>query len=222
MILLHLLAEIVGFLAPLIDKIFGQTQISLFLGNLVQFYQCQLNNFMSRISVQLSFLGSDALLYQIHIAHQRFEQLVLSGGLIVSDGPFQKMSQTVQLMVVHQTGKTFVQSVDDIIGIQITVGLLGSAYNVDGFIGGALQLRVRVPGQRIGYRFQPFGKITVLENMAAEGPGFHPGGNAEVVHTVAGGSSFNLIVEGFPLVWNYLGTYQFLKPAPKAIGDGHL
>ena len=41
------------------------------------------------------------------------------------------MSQTIKLMMVHQIGKAFIKSIDNIICVQISVRLLSSADDID-------------------------------------------------------------------------------------------
>ena len=70
--------------------------------------------------------------------------------------------------MVPQVGKNPIHSIDNIIGIQISVLRLCPADNVYGFIRRPLQLRVRMTDQGISHCLNPLGKITVLKHETIE------------------------------------------------------
>ena len=216
---LYFLTEVIGLLAPLIDEVFRQTQVALLAGDIGQLYQGHLNNLVARIALELSLLGSEQTVHQVRVPPHGVQQLILTCGLIVGDSPFHQVSQAVQLVVVGQVGEAVLQAVDDIIGVQVPVRLLGGTDKVDGFIRCFFQLRVRMDGQGVSHRLDPLGKVAVLKDAAAKGPFLLAGRDFKVLHAVAGGSAFNPVIEGLPLIGNHLGADKVLKAGPEAAGN---
>ena len=217
-----LVVEIGGLLSPLVDEVFGQRQMVGVAGDPVQLHQGQLQLLMAGIALLFALFRAEHGGNMGHTPEHDVEQPVFSRGLIVSHRRFQHMAGAVHLVVVPQVGPALVQPVDDIVGIQIAVGLLSLFNELDGFIHGFFQLRVRVPHQRIGCGFQPLGQIAVLKYKALEGAGFQPGGNAEIVDAVAGLRALHPVVEGLPLIGENPGAGQLLIAAPEGVGDGYL
>ena len=138
-------------LSSLVNKVFCQLQMSLVFCNIVQSTKSHLRHFMSGISGNFSFFCSQMFINAVHISHRNIQELSLSGCLIISHCPFCHMSETIQLMVVHKIGKSFFKTVNDVVGIQITVGLLSLSDKVNGLVCGFLQFTVRMPHQGPGY-----------------------------------------------------------------------
>ena len=66
----------------------------------------------------------------------------------------------IEIMPVH--------AVEDVVGVQVAVVELRRADDIDGGVGGRFKVSVRVVGQRVADRFDPFGEISVLEHEAVE------------------------------------------------------
>ena len=190
-------------------------------GDVIKLYQRHFNNLMSGIAMEFSFFRTYQRIHQIDITAHGFEQLVLSGDLIIGNSTLNHMAETVQLMVVCQVGKALFQTVDDIEGIQIPIRLLCGTDQINGFICGLFELGIGMGHQRIANGFDPLGEVTVLEYKSAVLALFQTCCNAEVLHTVARRSSFDLIVERLPLIGNHLCSCQLLQSCPERAGDAY-
>ena len=78
------------------------------------------------------------------------------------------MAEAVELVVVPEVGEGAVQTVQYVVGVQVAVGLLGSADQVDELVRPGLQLRIGPLGEGIGRRLHPLGEIAVLKGIAVE------------------------------------------------------
>ena len=151
-------------------------------------------------------------------------------------------------MVVFQICKYFIPAVQNIVGVQITVLLLGCADNVNGSVRCLFKLRIRVLGEGISHRLDPFIKITVLKYKSvkfifqmlrvlgkrlktAEGVGrlliriphlfsfqILLSGCFKISHAVAGCRPLHPVIQGIPLIRKHLGPHQLHLFFPKIIG----
>ena len=172
---------------------------------------------MPRIAVQLALLGPQHSVDGVHIADHGVQQLPLAGDLEVRHGGLDQVTGTVELMVVLQIGPAPFQAIDDVIGVQIAVRLLGRDHLVDRAIDGRLQRRIRMPAQTKRGTLDPLGDITVLEHIARVFTLFLPGGDSEIAHAVAGLRAGDHVVQRPPLVGNSLAPHGFPGLAPECI-----
>ena len=154
--------------AALAYKVFGEVGIALFAGGLGEFDECHFGDFVPGIAVQLAVGGAESGIDVISETAGRVKQLAFAGGLIVGDRAFGQVAEAVQLMVVLQVGEVPVHAVEDVVGVQVAVVELRRADDIDGGVGGRFKVSVRVVGQRVADRFDPFGEISVLEHEAVE------------------------------------------------------
>ena len=206
-------------LAALIHKIFCQLQMFLILSNGIQADKSHFQDFMAGIALHFSGFRTKISVYQIHIADDSVEEFVLTGSFIIRHSAFCHMSQAVHFVVVPQVCPTFIQPVDNIVCIQVTIGLLGGADQVDNFIGRFFKLRIRMGHEGIGYGFQPFKAVAVLENAAVEIALFQPRGYPEVFNPVAGFRIRQAVVQRFPLIRNNFLSGKLHIASPEGIGD---
>ena len=116
--------EVVRLAAAFIDKILGESEIATFLGDTVEFDQCQLDFLVAAVAPFLA--GSKHRCDIIHIPAQRGEQFGLAGRLKMRDGRLNQMAGTVQFVIITQVGPTFAGRHDGEIRVEIAVGLLGA------------------------------------------------------------------------------------------------
>ena len=162
------LDEIVRRLTALIHEVFAQAQILLLAGHLVQPHQRHLGDIVARVALALAVLRAQTLVDEIHEPACRPEQLILARGLVIGHRALHQMAQAVQLVVVAQVGQRGVHAVDDVIGVQIAIGVLGGADDVDGFVRDFFQLRVGMLGQTVTDGLDPLGEVRILEEEAVE------------------------------------------------------
>ena len=153
----------------------------------------------------------------IHQPQHRVQQFALAGGLIVGHGRLDHVAGAVELVVIHQIGPALLQPVDDVIGVHVAVGLLRRDDVVDGRVHHGLQLRVVPVGQRVGRALQPFGHVAVLKHAAAVLTLLLSGGDAEVVHAMAGSGVRDAVVQRFPLIGNAFATDGLSNGTPERI-----
>ena len=154
--------------ATLAYEVFGEVGIALFAGGFGQFDERHFSDFVARVAVQLAVGGAESGIDVISETAGRVKQLAFAGGLIVGDRAFGQVAEAVQLMVVLQVGEVPVHAVEDVVGVQVAVVELRRADDIDGGVGGRFEVGVRVVGQRVADRFDPFGEISVLEHEAVE------------------------------------------------------
>ena len=140
-----------GLPASLVNKVFGQLQVPLIFCNIIQGAESHLRYFMAGISGYLPFFCSQMFINTVGVSHCNIQKLSLAGCLIISHCRLGHMSQAVQFMVVHQVGKSFLQTVNDIVGIQIAVRLLSLSDKLNSLVCRLLQLTVRMPHQGPGH-----------------------------------------------------------------------
>ena len=160
--------EVERLLAALAHEVFGEVGVALFAGGLGEFDECHFGDFVPGIAVQLAVGGAESGIDVISETAGRVEQLAFAGGLIVGNRAFGQVAEAVQLMVVLQVGEVPVHAVEDVVGVQVAVVELRRADDIDGGVGGRFKVSVRVVGQRVADRFDPFGEISVLEHEAVE------------------------------------------------------
>ena len=156
---LALTVKVIRLRTSLVDKIFSQLFVFFITRNLIQTDKCHLCNLMSRISLAFSFFRTKMSCCIICKTSCCFQQFVFSGSFIICNGSLDQMTHTIQFMMILQICENLIFSVDNIIGIQISVILLSCTHDIDGSVCDCLQFRIRMLGQRITDCFDPFGKI---------------------------------------------------------------
>ena len=247
-----LTVKIIGTSAPLIHEEIAQIQILFLSGGLIEPHQRHLRNLMSRISLAFSLLRSKIIVYVIRKPFRRIEKLILARSLIIRHRPLSQMAKAVQFMMVSEVGEDLVFPVDDVVGIQISVLLLGRADNIYGIVRPFFQFRVWMLRQRICHRLHPFIKVTVLKDKAVKLilqmlhvlrkglkstecilrflKGFSLllpllilfPRHLEIAHAETGLRPLYLIVQSVPLIRQDLLTYQFHLIFPERVCDPDL
>ena len=216
-VLLHLHGEVQRALAALIHEVLRQLQMPLVLRHRVQPHQRHLDHGMARVALALALLRAEHAVDVLHQPQHRVQQFALAGGLIVRHGRLDHVAGAVELVVIHQVCPALVQPADDVIGVHVAVGLLRRDDVVDGRVHHGLQLRVAPVGQRVGRALQPFGRVAVLKHAAAVLALQLSGGDAEVVHAMAGSGVRDAVVQRLPLVGNALAADGLSNGTPERI-----
>ena len=160
--------EVERLLAALAHEVFGEVGVALFAGGFGQFDECHFGDFVAGIAMQLAIVEAESGIDVIGETAGRVEQLALAGGLVVGNRAFGQVAEAVQFMMVLQVGEVPVHAVEDVVGVEVAVVELRRADDVDGGVGGRLEFGVRMMGQRVADRFDPFGEVGVLEHEAVE------------------------------------------------------
>ena len=101
---------------------------------------------MTGVTTQLARLATEALVYVIGETAGGLEQLVFAGALVVGHRTFNEVAEAVQFVMITQIGERAIHAVQDVVGVQIAVVELGGTHDVDGLVGGPLEVRIRVMG----------------------------------------------------------------------------
>ena len=158
-----LFVKVIWTFSTLFYKETAQIQIAFFSCHFVETHQCHLCDLMSRIAFALAFFRSKIVINIVCKTHGGFQQFVLAGCLIIGHRTLCQVSEAVQFVVVTEIGENLIFSVDDVIGVQVSVFLLGCADDINGLICQFFQFRIRVLGQGVRHRLDPFIEIAVLE-----------------------------------------------------------
>ena len=143
----------------------------------------------------------------LHIFCHHIQEFTLSGCLIVGAGTFQQMTGTVKLMGFQQIGPPFLLIFDDKISIQIAIRILCGSHQINQCVCVSLHLFIRKNGKRVGYCFQPFSCIGILEYHAVKAVPFvlpteNIGSIDKVLNYVTFGCIFSSVIQHFILIGN--------------------
>ena len=147
------------------------------------------------------------------------QQGALAGSLVVGDAGLDHVSGAVQLVAFGQVGPALFRRLHCEIGVEVAVGLLRGADQLDGGVGIAFQGRIGMLREQVGHRFQPLGHVAILEHHAVECAVAAPGCDAEVLDRVAGFGIGDVVVERVPLVRQHYLLYQALVALSEWVGD---
>ena len=209
-------------LAALVHEVAGKVQVLRVACNPVEPHEGHLDYRVPGITVDLAILGADDGIDVIHQADHGVQQDPFPGDLIIRNGRLDHMAGAVQFMVVLQVGPAFIQAADDVIRVQIAVGLLGCDYFVNGAVNDFFKFGIRMPAEGPSGAFDPLGDITVLENITGVLSLHFARGDAEVPHTAAGFGAGDLIIEGFPLIRDAFAADRFTHTEPERIRDADM
>ena len=106
---------------------------------------------------------------------------------------------------------------DGKVGVEVAVRLLGLFNQVDDLIRPGFQFFIRLPLQRVGHRFQPFGHVAVLKHHAVELPFAFLGGDAEIFNGMALFRTRNLVIQNFFLIRDHRVADQILDGGPEIV-----
>ena len=172
-----LIGEGIGFVAVAgssgVDKTFRQLEIALLAGVMIQFHKSQLDLFVARRVKGRRVFHPEYPVNEIRIFHGYPEHVVFSCGLLIGDGSLDEVAGTVKLMV-GSSGKASLRLHHGKIGIEITIGILGSLHTTHEFVDLCLKLRIPFFFQEIGSSLDPFCHVRLPENMRLIGHAFFP------------------------------------------------
>ena len=239
--------EVVGPLAPAVQKALGQVPVALLSRSLVEAEQGHFRDLMAGIALAPAVVP-ERLVNEVREAAGGAEELILARSLPVGHGPLRQVAEAVELVVVPEVGEGAVQAVQYVVGVQIAVGLLGGADQVDELVRPGLQLRIGPLGDSVGRRLHPLGEIAVLKDIAIEAvrvgagrvrrqhfkaPGRavrrrevlprlrplrgEPGRGLEIVDAVAGSRPGHLVVKGPPLIGQHRPPHQVHFRGPEGV-----
>ena len=122
-------------------------------------------------------------------------------------------------MVIPEIRKTPIRRGNSVIGIQISVRLLGGDHGFHRFIRLAFQLRVRMEKKAVSDALQPFGRVAVLKDKAMVLAGFLSRCDAEIPQTAAGFCPGQSVVQRKPLIGNGTAADDLPQRIPEGIPD---
>ena len=116
----------------------------------------------------------------IHQFAHNMKESILTRCFVIGYSCFDKMSRTVQFMIVGKVCPAIFRLHNRIIRVQITVWLLGPGHQINQVIGPFFPFWIGMCGQAIGHRFQPLGHIAVLEYHSVILSPFLTGGDPQI------------------------------------------
>ena len=90
------------------------------------------------------------------------------GCALICNGAFDKMPETVELVMVSEICEDLIGSVNDVVGIEISVGKLRITNDIDRTIRSFFQFRIGMNRETVRYCFDPLVEVTVLKNKTVE------------------------------------------------------
>ena len=193
-ILFTLLVKKQRLLTSLVNKIFCQLQMLLIFRDIIQGAEGHLCYLMAWIPGDLAVFHAKMVIDAVCIADSNIQESPFSCSLIICYCRLGHMPQTVQLMMIHKIGKSFFQTIDNIVGVQISVRLLGLSNQLNRLVCSFLQFLIWVPHQGICHCFQPLINITVLEDHALESSFLKPRSYPEVLDAITRFRIFNPVI----------------------------
>ena len=241
--------KIMRLLTALVDKVLGKRQKARFPGHFIEAHQCQLRDLMPRITAFFALLAADFRLDIVGKASGDVDKRFLPRRFVVRDRGFHKMTEAVQLMIVPKIREFPVPAVQNVIGVEISVGGLRAGHELNRFVRRLLKLGVRVLRQGVRDGLHPLVEVRVLKDEAVKAivlrvlrvfrkhlksalrkyrilkaaVGFLLRAKLcrrpEIVHGVALRRTGDPVVQGFPLIGNDFFSYEFNFMRPEFIGD---
>ena len=175
---------------------------------------------MTGIAVQLARLGPDHTVDMVHQLQGHVHERPLAGGPVIGHGGLDHVARHIQLVVVLQIRPAPVQSVDDVIGIQVAIGLLGVGDRLDRAVRQGFKVRIGMPAQAVRHALQPLGQVAVLEHKAAKASFFLARGHPVIAHAIAGLRVLHGVVQRPPLVGDALPRHRVAEGRPESGADG--
>ena len=139
-------------ISTLVEEELGLVEVFLVSGNQIKFGKCHFGNLMSGDTDLLSFACTDFTAYAVGISDGDIEEVLLSGGLVVSDGAFHHVSQVVELVAqVFYLFPTFASRpfmgmfrIHGAAGVEVSVRFLCCGYNYQYTVNVFSQFLVRI------------------------------------------------------------------------------
>ncbi len=189
-----------GLCAALVNEVARKLKHYGIAGRVVHAHQCQLDLLMSGIAVQLALVRTQHAVYVIRHARHYVKQRLFAGRLVVRARGLHHVTRAVQFVIVAQVGPALAGLLDNVVCVQIAVGLLCAAYKRDCLVAGLFQLFIRAQHERIRRRLQPLGYVGILEYAAFKLTLLVTRRDLEVHNAVAGRSALHAVVEYLPLI----------------------
>ena len=174
---------------------------------------------MTGIAVELIFLRAEIGVEAVRHAAGHVQELPLARSLIVGHRRLEHMARHIHLVVIPQVGEALVQPLDDVIRVQVAIGLLGLLRQVNGGIGGLFQFGIGMGGQGITHALQPLPQVGILEPPAVELALLQPGGDLKILDAMAGRHAGDAVVKGIPHIGNGYVAGSIDAVGEKRIGD---
>ena len=179
------LIKVAGILSSFLQKIPGHGFILFFSRGMVELHQADLHLLMPRNAVLLPLLGAKSVYDGVCQALRHLQKLILPRGFVIGHSRLHHMAGTVKFMAFVEVLPAVLRLLDDKVGIQIAVRLLGLFNDADDLVRPGLQSGVRFHCQGKGDTLQPFRHIAVLEHHPVKFTGLHPRRNAEIFDSMA-------------------------------------
>ena len=166
-----------------VDKPLGHLQVERVAGGMVEFHQCQFYLFVTGCLVDWFTSVVRGISFKEHVVDVscilfgNLQPFVFSRCLIIGHGTFVHVSHVVKFVAVQHkrvgliahTSATpvvvFGRYAGDVRFIQVSVGLLCVAYEVDDAVHGVFQCRVFLQSQQIGSPFHHLVEVGCYETM---------------------------------------------------------
>ena len=137
--------------AALVQQPAGEVQVLLFSCHFEQLDQGQLDFLVPRHPV--ASLRAENGHHMVGETDGHVQQFPLAGRLVIGDGRLRHVTGTVHLVLVHVL-PTVLQPGEGVIGIQVSIGLLGGRELVDPLVTLGLQHRIRLDLQGISHALE--------------------------------------------------------------------
>ena len=139
-------------ISTLVEEELGLVEVFLVSGDQIKFGKCHFCNLMSGNADLLSLACTDFTAYAVGISDGDIEEVLLSGGLVVSDGAFHHVSQVVELVAqVFYLFPTFASRpfmgmfrIHGAAGVEVSVRFLCCGYNYQYTVNVFSQFLVRI------------------------------------------------------------------------------
>ena len=201
-----------------VDEIPRQIQIALLTGRIIQLRQRQFDFRMPISTVDLAVLRAEIGIDAIRHTARHIKRLLITGHLMIGDSSLNIVAHDIHLMALLNQCETLTMrpftGFDLVRSVQISVRLLRTCDEIDGFIAQFPQLRIRMIRQCVSRFLQPLIYVGILEDHAMKFTGLITGCDTQILHgmtfiigkliasRIIRNFSGNLIIHHTPLIGN--------------------
>ena len=201
-----------------VDEIPRQIQIALLTGRIIQLRQRQFDFRMPISTVDLAVLRAEIGIDAIRHTARHVKRLLVTGHLMIGDSSLNIVDHDIHFMALLNQCETLTMrpftGFDLVRSVQISVRLLRTCDEVDGFIAQFPQLRIRMIRQCVSRFLQPLIYVGILEDHAMKFTGLITGCDTQILHgmtfiigkliasRIIRNFSGNLIIHHTPLIGN--------------------
>ena len=168
-----------------VDEIPRQIQIALLTGRIIQLRQRQFDFRMPISTVDLAVLRAEIGIDAIRHTARHVKRLLVTGHLMIGDSSLNIVAHDIHFMALLNQCETLTMrpftGFDLVRSVQISVRLLRTRDEVDGFIAQFPQLRIRMIRQCVSRFLQPLIYVGILEDHAMKFTGLITGCGAIVM-----------------------------------------